>query len=151
MEEPDVARVAGLLADPARARMLRALLDGFAMDLSGRRYNTIAEVKDYADFVRQQLLAVPSVAKDELYGVQDEKIYIEFSHARLAMLGVPVDQILDVVRKQNAIAASGTITLTVFQSRAGPPAGERSWSGRGARRPRARPRRRAAAPCPLFY
>jgi len=28
MDEPDVARVAGLLADPARARMLRALLDG---------------------------------------------------------------------------------------------------------------------------
>ena len=28
MDEPDVARVAGLLADPARARMLRTLLDG---------------------------------------------------------------------------------------------------------------------------
>jgi DNA-binding transcriptional ArsR family regulator len=28
MDDPDVARVAGLLADPARARMLRALLDG---------------------------------------------------------------------------------------------------------------------------
>src|SRR4051812_11973465 len=28
MDEPDIARVAGLLADPARARILRALLDG---------------------------------------------------------------------------------------------------------------------------
>src|SRR4030081_3209365 len=28
MDEPDIAGVAGLLADPARARMLRALLDG---------------------------------------------------------------------------------------------------------------------------
>ena len=28
MDEPDVARVAGLLADPARARILRTLLDG---------------------------------------------------------------------------------------------------------------------------
>ena len=51
---------------------------------------------------------MPDVTKVDLFGVQDEKIYIEFSHARLAMLGVPVDQILDVVRKQNAIAAAGT-------------------------------------------
>ena len=58
---------------------------------------------------RLRLLRVPDVTKADLFGVQDEKIYIEFSHARLAMLGVPVDQILDVVRKQNAIAASGTI------------------------------------------
>jgi len=28
MDEPDVARVAGLLADPARARILRTLIDG---------------------------------------------------------------------------------------------------------------------------
>src|SRR4029450_9058833 len=42
-------------------------------------------------------------------GLQDEKIYIEFSHARLATLGIPVDQILEVVRRQNAIVAAGTV------------------------------------------
>ena len=41
--------------------------------------------------------------------MQDEKIYIEFSHARLAMLGVPVDRSSTASRKQNAVAASGTI------------------------------------------
>ena len=61
------------------------------------------ELKDYVDTVRARLLRVPDVNKVDLVGVQDEKIYIEFSHARLAMLGVPVDQILEVVRKQNAI------------------------------------------------
>ena len=68
-----------------------------------------AEVKDIAKAVRQRLLRVPDVTKADLFGLQDEKIYIEFSHTRLAMLGVPVDQILDVVRKQNAIVASGTV------------------------------------------
>src|SRR6185436_13197549 len=68
-----------------------------------------AEVKAMVKEARLRLLRVPDVTKADLFGVQDEKIYIEFSHARLAMLGVPVDQILDVVRKQNAIAASGTI------------------------------------------
>ncbi len=68
-----------------------------------------AEVKEVAKAVRQRLLRVPDVTKVDLFGLQDEKIFIEFSHARLAMLGVPVDQILEVVRRQNAIVATGTV------------------------------------------
>ena len=68
-----------------------------------------AEVKEIAKAVRQRLLRVPDVTKVDLFGLQDEKIYLEFSHGRLAMLGVPVDQILDVVRRQNAIVATGTV------------------------------------------
>lgn len=68
-----------------------------------------AEVKEIAKSVRQRLLRVPDVTKADLFGLQDEKIYIEFSHTRLAMLGVPVDQILEVVRRQNAIVATGTV------------------------------------------
>ena len=70
---------------------------------------TPAEVKEIAKAVRQRLLRVPDVTKADLFGLQDEKIYIEFSHTRLAMLGIPVDQILDVVRRQNAIVATGTV------------------------------------------
>ena len=68
-----------------------------------------AEVKEMVKAVRQRLLRVPDVTKADLLGLQDEKIYIEFSHARLAMLGVPVDQILEIVRRQNAIVAAGTV------------------------------------------
>ena len=68
-----------------------------------------AEVKEIAKAVRQRLLRVPDVTKADLFGLQDEKIYIEFSHTRLALLGVPVDQILEVVRRQNAIVATGTV------------------------------------------
>src|SRR5437899_1750876 len=68
-----------------------------------------AEVKEIVKSARQRLLRVPDVTKVDLFGVQDEKIYIEFSHGRLAMLGVPVDQILEVVRRQNAIVATGTV------------------------------------------
>ncbi|MFZ5781565.1 MAG: efflux RND transporter permease subunit [Pseudomonadota bacterium] len=68
-----------------------------------------AEMKEIVKAVRQRLLRVPEVTKVDLLGLQDEKIYIEFSHARLAMLGIPVDQILEVVRRQNAIAAAGTV------------------------------------------
>src|SRR5262249_31017467 len=68
-----------------------------------------AEVKEIVKAARQRLLRVPDVTKADLFGLQDEKIYLEFSHARLAMLGVPVDQILEVVRKQNNIVASGAV------------------------------------------
>jgi multidrug efflux pump len=68
-----------------------------------------AELKEVVKATRLRLLRVPDVTKADLFGVQDEKIFIEFSHARLAMLGVPVDQILEVVRKQNAIVSAGTI------------------------------------------
>ncbi|MEA2809386.1 MAG: multidrug efflux pump, partial [Rhodospirillaceae bacterium] len=68
-----------------------------------------AEVKEIVKAARQRLLRVPDVTKADLFGLQDEKIYIEFSHTRLAMLGVPVDQILEIVRRQNAIVATGTV------------------------------------------
>jgi multidrug efflux pump subunit AcrB len=79
----------------------------FALSGDGFSY---AEVKDYADFVRQQLLQVPSVAKVELYGVQDEKINIEFSHKKFAQLGIPFDAIVGQLNAQNTIEASGVMT-----------------------------------------
>ena len=39
-----------------------------------------AEVKDIVKAVRQRILRVPDVTKADLFGLQDEKIYIEFSH-----------------------------------------------------------------------
>ncbi len=70
---------------------------------------TMAEVKEYADFVRQQLLGVPSVAKVELYGVQDEKIFIEFSSKKFAQLGIPFDQVVQQINAQNAVEGSGVL------------------------------------------
>jgi multidrug efflux pump subunit AcrB len=70
---------------------------------------TYAEVKDYADFVRQQLLKVPSVAKVELYGVQDEKVYIEFSHKQFAQIGMPLDAIVNQLNSQNALESTGVL------------------------------------------
>ncbi len=78
----------------------------FAISADGFTY---AEVKDYADFVRQQLLGVPSVAKVELYGVQDEKIFIEFSTKKFAQLGIPFDSVVAQINAQNAVEGSGVL------------------------------------------
>jgi multidrug efflux pump len=81
---------------------------GSIFALSGDGF-TYAEVKDYADFVRQQLLHVPSVAKVELFGVQDEKIHIEFSHRKFAQLGIPFDAIVGQINAQNVVESSGVL------------------------------------------
>ena len=78
----------------------------FALAADGFTY---AEVKEYADFVRQQLLGVPSVAKVELYGVQDEKIFIEFSTKKFAQLGIPFDSVVAQINAQNAVEGSGVL------------------------------------------
>ncbi|MGO4377855.1 efflux RND transporter permease subunit [Pseudoduganella sp. RAF19] len=70
---------------------------------------TYAEMKDYADFVRQALLNVPKVSKVELLGVQDEKIDIEFSHKKFAQLGLTVEQIANQIATQNVVEATGVV------------------------------------------
>lgn len=78
-----------------------------------------AEVKTFADDVRQQLLHVPDVAKVELFGVQDEKLYIEISHKRLAQLGLDMNQVLAQLGQQNAVDSAGAVQtpLDVVQVR----------------------------------
>ena len=81
---------------------------GSIFALSGDGF-TPAEMRDYADFVRQQLLKVPLVAKVEQFGVQAEKIYIEFSSKKFAQLGVPFEQIVNQIATQNQVEASGVL------------------------------------------
>jgi len=78
----------------------------FALSTDGFTY---AEVKDYADFVRQQLLAVPTVSKVELYGMQDEKLYIEFSSKKFGQLGIPFEAVVAQINAQNAVEGSGIL------------------------------------------
>lgn len=81
---------------------------GSIFALSGDGFSH-AEIKDYADFVRQQLLRVPLVAKVEQFGVQDEKINIEFSHKKFAQLGVPFEAIVSQIAAQNAVEPTGVL------------------------------------------
>ncbi len=81
---------------------------GSIFALSGDGF-TYAELKDYADLVRQQLLGVKKVSKVELFGVQDEKINIEFSHKKFAQLGLTIEQIANQITTQNVVEATGVV------------------------------------------
>ncbi|OYZ71828.1 MAG: multidrug transporter AcrB, partial [Rhizobiales bacterium 24-66-13] len=68
-----------------------------------------AELKRQAEIIRQDLLRVQNVEKVDLVGVRPERIYIEFSHARLATLGITPQQIFDSVARQNAVVSGGAV------------------------------------------
>ncbi|MGZ5183237.1 MAG: efflux RND transporter permease subunit, partial [Ramlibacter sp.] len=78
----------------------------FALSGDGFSY---AEMRDYADFVRQQLLGVPLVAKVDEFGVQDEKINILFSQQKFAQLGVPFETIVNQIATQNGVESAGVL------------------------------------------
>ena len=80
---------------------------------------TDAEVKTFADETRQKLLKVSDVNKVELFGAQDEKLYIEISQKRLAQMGLDMNQVLAQLGQQNAVEGAGTLQtpLDVLQVR----------------------------------
>jgi multidrug efflux pump len=80
----------------------------FAFSADGFSYR---ELKDYVDWSRQQLLKVHGVAKVDLFGVQDERVYVEIAHKRLAQLGLNVQSLIDQIGTQNAIEPAGVLTL----------------------------------------
>jgi multidrug efflux pump subunit AcrB len=68
-----------------------------------------AQLKKAAEGLRQRLLKVPGVTKVDLYGTQDERIYVEFSHAKLATLGITPQALFDSLAKQNNVVPAGTV------------------------------------------
>src|SRR5438876_7254373 len=70
---------------------------------------TLAELKARAEDIRQKLLRVPDVNKADIIGERSERIYVEFSHAKLAMLGLTPQQIFDSVARQNAVVSGGSV------------------------------------------
>lgn len=70
---------------------------------------TQRELRDRVESIRKQVAALPAAGKTDLLGEQEERIYIEFSTARLAALGLNQQQVLSTLANQNAIAPSGVI------------------------------------------
>ena len=72
---------------------------------------TPAELKKFADGVRQKILRVQDVAKVELFGVQDEKVFIEISQKKLAAMGLDMGAVISQLSQQNAVESAGILSL----------------------------------------
>jgi multidrug efflux pump subunit AcrB len=78
----------------------------FALKAKGEPQRLL--VRD-AESLRQRLLHVPGVKKVNIIGEQAERIFISFSHDRLATLGVTPQEIFSALNSQNALTPSGSI------------------------------------------
>ena len=82
-------------------------------DVFGNVYALTAEgldypqLKDAAERIRDELLGIPNVGKVEIFGIQDEKIFIELSNTKLATLGIDQATIVQALNQQNAVAGAG--------------------------------------------
>jgi multidrug efflux pump len=76
----------------------------YALTAEGLDY---PQLKDIAERLRDDLLRIPGVNKVEIFGVQDEKIFVELSNAKLATLGVDQATIVQALAQQNAVAGAG--------------------------------------------
>jgi len=74
--------------------------------LTGEGYS-YADKKIYADRIRRELVRIKDVAKVDIIGEQEEKIFIEISNVKLATLGVDGTAIIAAMQAQNAVTPGG--------------------------------------------
>src|SRR5882757_2257179 len=71
---------------------------------------SFAQLHDYAERLRTELLRVPDVNKVDFIADQEQRVYVEIANAQLAKLGLTPQQIADAVNAQNAVAGAGLFT-----------------------------------------
>ncbi|MCM2318614.1 MAG: efflux RND transporter permease subunit [Pseudomonas sp.] len=78
----------------------------FALKAKGEPQRRL--VRD-AEMLRQRLLHVPGVKKVNIIGEQAERIFVEFSHERLATLGIGPQEVFAALNGQNALTPAGSV------------------------------------------
>ncbi len=86
-------------------------------DTYGHLYTLLAdgfsakELSDYATDIRDALLLDPDVAKVDIYGDEQESIYIEYDNARLTELGLSPQELRGILQSLNILSSGGDIVI----------------------------------------
>lgn len=81
---------------------------GIIVALRGEDF-TPREMEDEADRIREALRTVEGVAKVELHGVQEERIFVDLYSPRIAEFGFTPYQIAQYMEAQNALQPTGSL------------------------------------------
>lgn len=73
-----------------------------------------AEIRDFTVLVRQRLLRVKNVGKVNVYGLQDEQVYVELSRNRMAQYGLTPATVANQLNAQNTIESAGSVESANF-------------------------------------
>jgi multidrug efflux pump len=83
---------------------------GIVLGLTGEGFS-YPDLKAVADQVRDELLRIDDVAKVEIFGAQEERIFVEFNNARLAQLGLSPYQLMHILEGRNIIIPGGDLVV----------------------------------------
>lgn len=70
-----------------------------------------AEMKEYADDIKDDLIKLEDAAKVEIGGLQEERVFIEFDNARLGEYGLTAGMLQGIIGSRNILSSGGIINL----------------------------------------
>jgi multidrug efflux pump subunit AcrB len=85
---------------------------GTVITITGEGF-TYAELKEIADEVRDEMLLIAEVAKVDIFGAQQERIFVEYNNARLSELGLSPLQLGQILESRNIVLPGGEVTAGV--------------------------------------
>ncbi len=72
-----------------------------------------AELEEIAERVRDVFLRIDDVAKVEIHGTQEERVFVDFDNARLSGLGLSATQLQGILQSSNIIISGGAVETGV--------------------------------------
>ncbi|MFT5973513.1 MAG: multidrug efflux pump subunit AcrB, partial [Cryomorphaceae bacterium] len=70
-----------------------------------------AEMKEYVDDIKDDLIKLDNAAEVELGGDQDERVFVEFDESRLKEYGLSSQILSSIIASQNILSTGGQINL----------------------------------------
>ncbi|CAL2102049.1 Efflux RND transporter permease subunit [Tenacibaculum sp. 190130A14a] len=70
-----------------------------------------AEMKDYADDIKDDLIRLPDAAKVSMGGSQDERVFVEFDNTRLKEYGLSASKLQQIIGTTNILNSGGQVNV----------------------------------------
>lgn len=70
---------------------------------------SLTQIDDFVESLKRELVLVEGVGRVATLGAPEEAIFVEIAAAKAAQLGVPLEQVYEVLRQQNVISAAGDL------------------------------------------
>lgn len=83
---------------------------GIVVGLTSDGYS-YAEMKNYADNIKDDLIKLSDAAKVTLGGIQDERVFIEFDNTRLKSYGLSSSKLQQIISTTNILSSGGQINV----------------------------------------
>jgi len=70
-----------------------------------------AEMKEYAEDIKDDLIRLPNAAKVMLGGIQEEQILVEFDNSKLKKYGLSSSKLQQIITATNIVSSGGQVNL----------------------------------------